>query len=193
VDDLTGGGRGGGGRKSIQEEAQDIIRWAKIIVDEANANINLNAGEINKLDNRISTAEINIDGVNANILLKADVTVTDELGRRVSSAELEIDGLNSQITLKADKIDLQGYVTATQLETEFTKFESGISNSLFVSNLSAGNFSCSGLSLGGSGFGTRQITVLTSGTSLTVNSSGGTVTGVTLNKRTDTLYYWSWE
>lgn len=223
VSELTGGGRGGGGGRSVQEEASDILRWAKIIVDEANANINLNAGEINKLDGRVSAAEINIDGLNAQILLKAsqktvddltervsqaeiDIdganaqillkasqTTVDALGERVSAAEIEIDGINSQITLKADKIDLQGYVTASQLTTEFTNFQSGISNSLYVSALSANTFECSSFSLGGYGMSLQQATFLTSSTSLTVNSTGGTVTGVTLNKKTNTIYYYSWE
>ena len=139
VDGLTGRGRGGGGR-GIQEEAQDIIRWAKIIVDEANAHINLNAGEINKLDNRVSTAEIDIDGINANILLKADVTITDELGRRVSSAELEIDGLNSQITLKADKIDLRGYVTMQDYEAGIADLSAAFADSVSTEYLVASTY-----------------------------------------------------
>jgi hypothetical protein len=72
-----GGGRGGGGGRSIQEEAQDIVRWAKIIVDEANANINLNAGEINKLTSEMTEAGIEIDGLNSEIILKADKVYVD--------------------------------------------------------------------------------------------------------------------
>lgn len=147
VGNLTGKGRGGGGGRSIKEEVSDVLRWAKFSVDEANANINLNAGEINKIEDRVSLAEIDIDGVEAEILLKASRKETDELGERltaaeieidganaeiklkanattvnslgerVTSAELELDGLNSQITLKADKIDLQGFVTADYLSS----------------------------------------------------------------------------
>ena len=138
---LTGGYGGGGGR-SVKEENTGIIRWAKILVDEANANINLNAGEINSLTGRMSKAEIDIDGLNANILLKAsqeDVTAlgarlsqaeieidgananillkasqksVDDLGSRVSSAEIEIDGINSEITLKADKVTIDAQITS---------------------------------------------------------------------------------
>ena len=82
TDNLTGGksgsrGGGGSGGKSIQQEAQDIIRWAKIIVDEANANINLNAGEINKLTGEMTSAGIEIDGLNSEIILKADKVYVD--------------------------------------------------------------------------------------------------------------------
>lgn len=213
---LSGKGRGGsgGGGKSIQEEAQDILRWAKINVDEANANINLNAGEINKLTGRMSQAEIDIDGANANINLNAQ-RIEEATGRitqaeinidgananislnasainnvtgRVSAAEIEIDGLASQITLKADKIDLQGYVTASQLSAELAALENGIADEMYI-----GSFSCGTFHMGGNGISFGSKTFLTSGTSLTVNASGGTVTGVTLNRKTDTIYYLDWE
>jgi hypothetical protein len=193
-EDVSGvtGRRGGGGR-GVKEELSEVLRWAKIRVDEANANINLNAGEINKLTGRMSQAEIDIDGVNAKILLKADATIVDDLGTRVSSAEISIDGLNSEIALKADKITLQGYVTATQLKTEFSNFESGISDSLYVRALSSSGFECTSFTYKGSGMSLKSASFLTSSTSLTVNSTGGTVTGVTLNKKTNTIYYMSWE
>lgn len=219
TDKLSGKSRGGGGgSKSIQEEAQDILRWAKISVDEANANINLNAGEINNLTGRMSQAEINIDGINAeillkasrqevnelgervtsaeiaidganaNILLKADATTVDALGNRVTSAEIEIDGLNSEITLKANKIDLQGYVTASTLNSELAALENAIADEMYI-----GAFSCGTFRMGSTGISFGKKTFLTNSTTLTVNSTGGTVTGVTLNKKTDTAYYLDWE
>lgn len=84
---------GGGGRRTIQEEVSEIQRWAKIAVNEAFANITLQAGEINNLTGKVTQAFI------------------------------EIDGIKSEITLKADKIDLQGYVTAEQLETTIASFD----------------------------------------------------------------------
>lgn len=144
TDKLSGKGRGGGGGsgRSIQEEAQDILRWAKIVVDEANANINLNAGEINQLTGRMSQAEIDIDGANANISLNA--SHIDDVTGRVSSAEIEIDGLNSEIKLKADRIELDGYVTAAEfssLESDIAKLTSGTvqASHLYTQNLTATN------------------------------------------------------
>lgn len=212
------GGYGGGGGRSVKEENTGIIRWAKIAVDEMNANINLNAGEINSLTGRMNKAEIDIDGLNANILLKAsqeDVTAlgarlseaeieidganaeillkasqksVDDLGSRVSSAEIEIDGLNSEILLKANKIDLQGYVTANQLAAELAALENGMASEMYIGALSCGTFH-----MGSTEIKMERATFLTSSTTLTVNSTGGTVTGVTLNKKTDTIYYLSWE
>ena len=108
---LTGGAssssaRGGGGRKSVQEELTDVQRWATIQIDEANAKINLNAGEINKIEGRVSQAEIDIDGANAQIALKASQSDVDALGERVSQAEIDIDGANAQIALKASQSDV---------------------------------------------------------------------------------------
>lgn len=75
----SGSSRGGGGSggRSIQQEAQDIVRWAKIVTDEANANINLNAGQINNLTGEMTQAGIEIDGLNSEIILKADKVYVD--------------------------------------------------------------------------------------------------------------------
>lgn len=219
IDAVTGFKRGGGGgRSNVQQEMNGILRWAKISIDQANANINLNAGEVNSLKSRMSTAEINIDGINAQIVLKADAETVNELGMRmtqaeieidganaqivlkanqkevdglgtrVSEAELEIDGLNSEISLKADKITLNGYVTTSALATELAALENAIADEMYI-----GSFSCGTFHMGGNGISFGKKTFLTSSTSLTVNASGGTVTGVTLNKKTDTAYYLDWE
>ena len=218
IDAVTGFKGGGGGRGSMKKEMNGILRWAKISVDQANANINLNAGEVNSLKNRMSTAEINIDGINAQIVLKADVEVVNELGMRMtqaeveidganaqivlkasqkevdglgtrmSEAELEIDGLNSEISLKADKITLNGYVTTSALASELAALENAIADEMYI-----GAFSCGTFRMGGNGISFGKKTFLTSNTTLTVNSTGGTVTGVTLNKKTDTAYYLDWE
>lgn len=143
VDALTGYGGFGGGRKAVQEELGDIIRWAKINVDEAMAHIELNTGEINKLTGQVTQAGIDIDGLKAQVLLFASKTTVEELsGRltnaeahiavnagnielkasqteldgveaRVSEAEIQIDGINSEILLKADKVTVEGLLNAT--------------------------------------------------------------------------------
>lgn len=107
IDSVTGFRSGGGGRGRKQEEENTgIIRWAKIQVDEANAKINLNAGEINSLTDRTNRAEIDIDGLHANILLKASQEEVNDLGARLSQAEIEIDGANAEILLKAGQAEV---------------------------------------------------------------------------------------
>lgn len=165
---LTGGASSssarGGGRKSVQEELTDVQRWATIRIDEANAKINLNAGEINKIEGRVSQAEIDIDGANAQIALKASQTDLDAMGNRVSSAESSIKVNADNIELKvskngvisainqtaesvkisASKINLEGYVTASELsalEANFGNLTSGTTQAshLYTQNLTATN------------------------------------------------------
>lgn len=167
LSELTGYGGFGGGRKAVQEELGDIIRWAKINVDEAMAHIELNTGEINKLTGEVKQAGVDIDGLKAQVLLFASKTTVEELsGRltnaeshialnagnielkasqteldgveaRVSEAEIQIDGIESQITLKADKIDLIGLVTATELEAEVAEINKFFTGSAVASMLHA--------------------------------------------------------
>ena len=142
IDIATGYKGGGGGRGAAKQEMDGILRWAKISVDQANANINLNAGEVNSLKNRMSTAEINIDGANAQIVLKASQTEVDGLGKRVSSAEIEIDGLNSEINLKADKVTIDAELTTIK------KYFAGSATAakMVVTNLTALSMTFDGMS-----------------------------------------------
>jgi len=182
---LTGGksgsrGGGGGSGKSIQEEAQDIIRWARIIVDEANANINLNAGEINQLNGKMTQAGIEIDGLNSEITLKANKVYVDA---QITTVK----------TLIADEIE------AVYSDVNYSIAESVSTGALTVSGngwvsgtMTASSTSTGSLRLNGNSIGMSSKTVLT-GASLEVSSSGGTVTGVKLNRSTSTIYYLDWD
>ena len=138
---------------------------------------------------RVTSAELLLygDGTSATAGLVAKVN--DNAASIVAVA----DDVKSRVTIEALEIELKGYVTASRLETEFSNFESGISDNLYVSALSSNNFECSSLRVGGEGISLGRKTFLTNSTTLTVNSTGGTVTGVTLNKKTDTVYYLDWE
>lgn len=182
------------------ETAEGDIKSAEVKIDGLNSEIELKADSsvTDALGKRVSSAEVKIDGLNSSISLKADATVTDALGERVSSAEVKIDGLNSEIKLKADKITLDGYVTANQMKTEFSNFESGISDNLYVRALSASNFECSHLTVNGSGLSLVQKTVVTgvSRTKRYAKAPSGTsniefyeCSGVSTEK----MYYVSWE
>lgn len=164
VDNMSGRRGGGGGRRSVEDELQDILRWAKINVDEANAQILLSAGEINKLTGRTSAAEIAIDGLNAAVITKASIETVDALTGRVSKAEATLivqaeqisskvskDGVISSInqtaesiTIQANRVNLSGYVTASQLAAEIAtinKFFSGVAE---ASVLKATMVNCTG-------------------------------------------------
>lgn len=105
VDELTGRGGGGGSRKSIQEEVGDIIRWAYINVDKANAKILLTAGEL------------------------------DKTNKSLSEAYIQIDGVKKEIVAKADRIELQGYVTMQAFQAEMASIKSIFSGTTTVEKL----------------------------------------------------------
>ncbi|MFD2628721.1 phage tail spike protein [Oceanobacillus kapialis] len=73
---------------------------------------------VNSLGVRVTSAEADIDGLNSTISFKADASIVGELDNRISSAELTIDGMESTISAKADRIELQGFVTATDLAVD---------------------------------------------------------------------------
>lgn len=132
------------GRHSILEDTTALIQATAagggLVTLKANqTELEKTNSEVEAAKGRISNAEINLDGANAKIELKADVTVTDELGKRVSAAEITIDGLNSEISLKADKITLSGYVTASQLEAELANFKLTMNDNVVTHNLNVTN------------------------------------------------------
>ena len=121
--------------------------------------ITLVAAKAEENGNKISSAEIAIDGANAKIKLKADKTVVDEQGRRLSSAEIAIDGANAAIELKVSKdgvvsainqspeeirisakrINLSGYVTATELEATSAKIDNLMTGNTTATKIAATN------------------------------------------------------
>lgn len=132
------------------------------------------------------------------ITLKADTKTVTDLGERVSTAEINISAAESKIELKADKIDLNGYVTANQLKTEFSNFESGISDSLYVKALSATGFECNSFTLAGYKLSLSQKSVVTGITrskrSCMSSDGKGTINFYACDSvSTGTLFYVSWE
>ncbi|MBR4057850.1 MAG: phage tail protein [Oscillospiraceae bacterium] len=167
----------------------------EIDMDAVKATLDLKASQtqVDEQDAILKDTLIRLDAANAEILLKASVSDLEAQGELISEAYVRIDGLESEVEIKADRIELNGYVTANQLETKFTQFESGISDALYVSALSANGFECSTFSFKGNPMSLKSAAFLNSNTTLTVNATGGTVTGVTMNKKTSTIYYMSWE
>lgn len=81
------------------------VSSAEVEIDGTNAKIALKANqtEVDNLTSRVSQAEIDIDGANAQIALKASQSTVDALGERVSQAEIDINGAEAQIALKVNK------------------------------------------------------------------------------------------
>jgi hypothetical protein len=179
VSEVTGGGRGGG--RSVKKETGDIIRWAYARAQEEEALYSILTGEVRDQGHRLSKAEITLDGVNAQIVLKADVEVTDELGRRVSAAEIEIDGLNSEITLKADKVTIDAELTTIK------KYLAGeaIVAKMNTGNLTAMTFETGSLKVGGHGISLNTLTYVKSVSGnatgeIAVRGADGSIVGTAL-------------
>lgn len=123
---------GGGGGTGLEEEELWLKRWAELYVTQNEANILMLTGQIDSFAHRMSTAEVEIDGVEAKITLTAAEVV--DLEERTTSCESQIainkdnialrvekDGVISAInqtsesvTISASKINLSGYVTASE-------------------------------------------------------------------------------
>lgn len=134
----------GGGLINMKADAKTVtdigerLSSAEITLNGADGQIGL-VGRVETAEGDIKSAAVKIDGLNSSIVLKADATVTDALGERVSSAEIRIDGLNSEIELKADKITLKGYVTADQLSAELADFKLTMNESVVTNFLGVNN------------------------------------------------------
>lgn len=100
------------GQSSMSDLAlQDLelrITQAEIDIDGANAAISLKADEttVTALQQRLNSAEVMIDGLNSAIALKADQTTVEGVNARLQSAEVEIDALNGRISQQV--VDYEG-------------------------------------------------------------------------------------
>ena len=128
--------------QTIVNSLSNRMNTAEADINAAEAAINLKASQssVTALTNRVSTAELDINAAKSAINLKASQSDVTKLGNRVSSAELRIDGAESAIRAKADLILLDGYVKASELETETLKVVDGAT----LASLKTGSFNCSG-------------------------------------------------
>jgi len=117
-------------------EAENRLDTAEIRLDAAESNINLRAtttyvddaiaqavidpsqiAELGDIQARLGSAEVDIDGLNAAVALKADLTTVNSQGARITAAEVDISALQGQIVLKADNTDLtaaEGRITTVE-------------------------------------------------------------------------------
>ena len=150
------------GRKNSAEEVNALI--SATAAGGGLITMKADSTTVTEIGKRVSQAEIDIDGANAQIALKASQTTVDALGERVSSAEINIDGANAKIELKvskdgvissinqtaesikikASRIELSGYVTASEfssLKADLANVTSGTvqASHLYTQNLTATN------------------------------------------------------
>ena len=91
---------------NLLETLPPRIQGAEIRIDDAESLIQLQAGTINEIDQRVTNAQIDIDGLNAAIVLKADQLEVDDAVVRLTQAEINIDGVTAEVQLKASQIEV---------------------------------------------------------------------------------------
>lgn len=189
----------------------------------ADAEISLNAQEkvLTSQGERLSQAEVDINGAKAEIALKANQTTVDALGTRVSSAEVRISGAEAKIELKvnrdgvisainltpeevkiqAAKINLEGYVTAKQLEAELENIELSFNERIYTNTLQANSVATGEFTLSGTRMSKINKTFLTGAkisvgkaTARVMHANGSPmeityVSSVTISNSDDDIYY----
>lgn len=133
-----------------------------------------------------------------NILLR--VAKTDYNGETIASL---INVGTNDILIQAQRINLSGYVTASQLSAEFAEFKSSIADTQYVAALSASSFECNSFKFKGStmSLGSKKVVTGVSGSAsgaIAVRDASGTIvgtaiTGYNVSYSTATIYYMDWE
>lgn len=206
----------------VDGKLTEFENYVGIQLDEVNAEIRLKASQtaMDEMGERMSAAEININGAEAAIELKASQEDVDKLGTRVSTAEATLtvqageisskvskNGVISSINqtaeaikIQASKINLSGYVTASQLsasiaDVTITQSSTVACNTLETNSLIAGYFT-----LGGDYISKKSKTVQTGipdFTKATITLANGNSIGVVTgwadapSSMRSTLYYLS--
>lgn len=188
----------------------------QIDLDEMNAVISLKASQelVNEAIHRISQAEIDIDGANALIALKASTESVNELGERVTDAEASltvqagqikskvskngvISSINQtaeEIKISASKINLSGFVTASQMSSEFAVFQQGLTEKATIMILDLGTLRYRGNE---AKWKSKDVVISVSGRStgeIAVRDASGKIigtalTGYRVTYSTETIHY----
>lgn len=184
-----------GGRASALEES---AAYARVDIDENRGKILLIAGEesFDKIDGKksLSQAYVDINGAKAEIELRVEKD-------GVISA---INQTPETVTIQAKRIDLSGYVTASQLSSSIAALENAIATEMYI-----GKFSCgSTFKMGGTEIAKHRKNFLTSASLsygnrekyYVYNKDETESIGVvyvygkaTLNTNDDDIYFLDWE
>lgn len=182
-------------KQLIQLNADTIQMNARYI--EANAEqIRLTASNLAKYeegtDERLTLAELTLygDGTSANAGLRAQVD------NHEASISLHADELGALARIKADRIELQGYVTATQLAAEIATIKNEFTYQQAVQHL----YAAASLTFQGFPIERRTKKVVTSiGVTkeyVTIPGANGldyvTIGGLTINPKEEELWYLAW-
>lgn len=188
--------------EGFKEVDGKIVKWfssAQINLDatEEGANVGILATyrEVNDLfsdvDERVMEAELILhggpDGATAGLVAR--------MNDNEAAIILQANELGTLAEIKADKVDLGKYATVERLEAELAEFELSLGDSLVLRTLNvtgasstdslyvANRANVGSFALGGTNLSLITKSLLNGNTSLTINATGGVVTGVTLNRK----------
>lgn len=122
--------------KGLEDTIHHTHRW----LSETDTALQINVEAVNLIGHRTTQLEIDVDAAEEAITMKASQKSVDILGERNTAVELRLDAAEDAIKLKADLILLDGYVKATDFETETLK----VLESARIPDLKALAFGCSG-------------------------------------------------
>ena len=203
--------RVGGHGAGISENKQFIIRDREVI-DLHTIKIKENGDKIQETELRMGDAEVSI---------LAQQKQLDENGERISSAEFRLYGAEAKILLKvnkdgviaainltpeeakiqAAKINLEGYVTAKQLEAELENIELSFNERIYTNTLQANSVATGEFTLSGTRMSKINKTFLTGAkisvgkaTARVMHANGSPmeityVSSVTISNSDDDIYY----
>lgn len=176
--------RGGGGRGGVSGKGK-LIEYHSAILRNTN-NVELLAWSQDELDASLASA-MSLIQVNAdNILLRV----------RKDGVISSINQTAESITISASKINLSGYVTASQLSAAFANLQSAYASLMTSENMAAtwgefGTLKATTLKIGSETIGKSSKSVLTDASLAVVKDSNGFVTAVSIVKYPSTISYLS--
>lgn len=187
--------------EDYEKRTDELLTEVQLVMfgDGTSANAGL-VTRVSDAEHEISRAELTLygDGTSANIGLLTKV------GDHEAAITLHADELGTLAEIKADKVDLGRYATVEQLDAELSNIQLSLADSIVTRtiNVSASTNTdtlyansasiISSLRLEEHNIELKEASFLNNNTSLTVYSTGGTVTGVELNKKTSKIYYLGW-
>lgn len=179
--------------KKFEDGTDERLTKAELTLygDGTSANAGLEA-TVRDQAGEISRAALTLygDGTSANAGLVAKV------GSNEASILLHADELGTLAEVKADKVDLGKYATVQELEAERAEIEANINRVVttdVLNVLTNANFTSRSIRVGGTKLTLLTRSVLNGNTTITVNASGGVVTGVTLNRKYTEFHYLGYE
>lgn len=196
------------------------IQETEIRMGKAEVSIAAAEKTLSSQGERLNTVEIDLNGSESSIGLMAKV---EQNTKEISSANVRIDGANAEISLKVNKngvissinqtpesitinasrINLSGYVTASKLSSEIASINTSINDAVSTKVLSAVSANLGSASVGGYDLIMKSKKLVTGGTINTTSKygawtkdgetwTGSLLTGAEINFTTTTVSYWGY-